>query len=82
MKGEPGTPKKPTGILDSSSSAAAAALKPGQCSTSATATVTMPAVCTNGAGPSKPAFHPGLGVKGIILPPLITSEPAEALKAR
>ncbi|KAL7723990.1 hypothetical protein ACLKA6_001959 [Drosophila palustris] len=81
MQSEPGTPKKPTGILDSSSSAAAAALKPGQCSTSATATVTMPAVCTNGAGPSKPAFHPGLGVKGIILPPPDTSEPKQSAKS-
>ncbi|KAM8714836.1 hypothetical protein ACLKA7_001239 [Drosophila subpalustris] len=78
---EPGTPKKPTGILDSSSSAAAAALKPGQCSANATETVTMPAVCTNGAGPSKPAFHPGLGVKGIILPPPDTSEPKQSAKS-
>ncbi|KAL7726270.1 hypothetical protein ACLKA6_008450 [Drosophila palustris] len=60
---------------------AAAALKPGQCSTSATATVTMPAVCANGAGPSKPAFHPGLGVKGIILPPPDTSEPKQSAKS-
>ncbi|KAM8701972.1 hypothetical protein ACLKA7_001283 [Drosophila subpalustris] len=32
--------------------------------------VTMPAGHANaGAGPSKPAFHPGLGVDGVILPP-------------
>ncbi|KAM8701997.1 hypothetical protein ACLKA7_005518 [Drosophila subpalustris] len=60
---------------------AAAALKTGQCSTSATATVTMLAVCTNGAGPSKPAFHPGLGLKGIILPPPDTSEPKQSAKS-
>ncbi|KAL7725316.1 hypothetical protein ACLKA6_012645 [Drosophila palustris] len=41
----------------------------------------MPAVCTNGAGPSKPAFHPGLGVKGIILPPPVTSEPKQSAKS-
>ncbi|KAL7725338.1 hypothetical protein ACLKA6_013516 [Drosophila palustris] len=29
----------------------------------------MPTDGANGAGPSKPAFHPGLGVKGVILPP-------------
>ncbi|KAM8718247.1 hypothetical protein ACLKA7_000949 [Drosophila subpalustris] len=80
---EPGTPRKPTGILDSSSSAAAAAaaLKPGQCSKNTTATVTMPAVCTNGGGPNKPAFHPGLGVKEIILPPPDTSEPKQSAKS-
>ncbi|KAL7723737.1 hypothetical protein ACLKA6_017245 [Drosophila palustris] len=41
----------------------------------------MPAVCANGAGPSKPAFHPGLGVKGIILPPPDTSEPKQSAKS-
>ncbi|KAL7724842.1 hypothetical protein ACLKA6_012828 [Drosophila palustris] len=67
---ETDTPQKSGGILDSSTSAAAAALKPGQCSNATTAMVTMPAGHANaGAGPSKPAFHPGLGVDGVILPP-------------
>ncbi|KAL7725031.1 hypothetical protein ACLKA6_000913 [Drosophila palustris] len=67
---ETGTPQKSDGILDSSTSAEAAAIKPGQCSNATTAMVTMPAGHANaGAGPSKPAFHPGLGVDGVILPP-------------
>ncbi|KAM8702144.1 hypothetical protein ACLKA7_005588 [Drosophila subpalustris] len=43
--------------------------------------VTMPAGQANGAGPSKPVFHPGLGVEGVILPPQITSELRQSAKS-
>ncbi|KAL7725892.1 hypothetical protein ACLKA6_000659 [Drosophila palustris] len=42
--------------------------------------VPMPTDGANGAGPSKPAFHPGLGVEGVILPPPITSELQQSAK--
>ncbi|KAM8702391.1 hypothetical protein ACLKA7_007722 [Drosophila subpalustris] len=43
--------------------------------------VTMPAGQAIGAGPSKPVFHPGLGVEGVILPPPITSELRQSAKS-
>ncbi|KAL7725188.1 hypothetical protein ACLKA6_017344 [Drosophila palustris] len=72
--------KKSSGIYDSSTSAAAAALKPGQCQNAKSEMVTMPTDGANGAGPSNPAFHPGLGVEGVILPPPITSEIQQSAK--
>ncbi|KAL7723800.1 hypothetical protein ACLKA6_008701 [Drosophila palustris] len=42
----------------------------------------MPAGLANaGAGPSKPAFHPGLGVDGVILPPPDTLKSKQSAKS-
>ncbi|KAL7726161.1 hypothetical protein ACLKA6_002663 [Drosophila palustris] len=85
-----------SGIPDSSLSAAASTSKSCQSANVASEMVTMPADPTktatpemvtmpagqaNGAGPSKPVFHPGLGVEGVILPPPITSELQQSAKS-
>ncbi|KAM8703143.1 hypothetical protein ACLKA7_007854 [Drosophila subpalustris] len=76
-----GTSKESSGIYDSSTSAAAAALKPGQCQNAKSEMVTMPTDGANGAGPSNPVFHPDLGVERVILPPPIIAEIQKSAKS-